>query len=75
MTTAEWSFRQDREAGRENRRSFRCAALYLVRTDAASGNTPSSALKAMPLRDIRCHPSELLYDNGPKTPFLPVDVV
>jgi hypothetical protein len=36
MTTAEWSFRQDREAGRENRRSFRCAALPLVRTDAAS---------------------------------------
>jgi hypothetical protein len=27
MTTAEWSFRQDREAGRENRRSFRCAAF------------------------------------------------
>ena len=31
MTTAEWSFRQDREAGRENRRSFRCAALPLLR--------------------------------------------
>lgn len=37
MTTAEWSFRQDREAGRENRRSFRYAAFPLCEQASPRG--------------------------------------